>query len=341
MKLFETHFEDYLASHAKQPLHPKLADLYATFPPQLADFKNLVFYGPKGVGKYTQMLAAIQRYSPTGLKYEKKISVLYNKNTYYYKISDLHFEIDMALLGCHAKMLFNEVYNNIVDIVLAKADKFGIIVCKNFHDIHGELLDIFYNYMQKFNNPTVQLTFVLLTEELSFIPDNIINCVQVIKVPRPSRLLYNKCLQQQVGKELALADISNMKNVHAALPQMMRPHAVTCDKILDEMLQPAHKPVNFLLLRDMLYDIFIYNLDVMECVWYLVDQLVQQRRLTAFADVSAVLMKTYRFMQYYNNNYRPIYHLENYVLFLMLKVAAQEPAAQASTMTTVSSTTSS
>ena len=31
-----------------------------------------------------------------------------------------------------------------------------------------------------------------------------------------------------------------------------------------------------------------------------------------------ILNKTYRFFQYYNNNYRPIYHLESYLLYLIL-----------------------
>ena len=99
MKFYETHFEDYLTSHAKESLHPKLNELYATFPPHFPDFKNLIFYGPKGVGKYTQMLAAIQRYSPTDLKYEKKLSVNYNKHIYFYKISDIHLKLTCLYLA--------------------------------------------------------------------------------------------------------------------------------------------------------------------------------------------------------------------------------------------------
>jgi hypothetical protein len=33
--------------------------------------------------------------------------------------------------------------------------------------------------------------------------------------------------------------------------------------------------------------------------------------------ISDVMIKTYCFFQYYNNNYRPIYHLENYFLNLI------------------------
>ena len=33
--------------------------------------------------------------------------------------------------------------------------------------------------------------------------------------------------------------------------------------------------------------------------------------------MSNILLKTFVFFKYYNNNYRPIYHLENYLLYLI------------------------
>ena len=33
-----------------------------------------------------------------------------------------------------------------------------------------------------------------------------------------------------------------------------------------------------------------------------------------------ILIKSYTFLKYYNNNYRPIYHFENFMLFLTMKV---------------------
>ena len=65
MKFYDTHFEDYLISHDKVSLHPKLSKFYKSFPDSLNKLKNIIFYGPKGVGKYTQMLAAIRKYSPS------------------------------------------------------------------------------------------------------------------------------------------------------------------------------------------------------------------------------------------------------------------------------------
>jgi hypothetical protein len=319
MKFYDTHFEDYIKSNKEQSLHPKLSKLYnETFPKTLKELKNIIFYGPKGVGKYTQMLAAIKRYSPSDLKYEKKISVSFNKSIYFFKISDIHFEIDMSILGCNSKLLWNEIYNQVIDIILAKSDNTGIIVCKYFHEIHSELLETFYSYMQTnsmFNN--IHLTFILITEEISFIPDNILNCSKVIAVPRPSRLNYNRCIKNKTEKNVPLEDITNIKNIQASLKQLMLPHAMICDKIIASILNPDE--LKFMTIRDNLYDIFIYNLNVPDCVWYILHKLIKENKLKA-DEMSAILMKTYTFLQYYNNNYRPIYHLENYVFFLTMKV---------------------
>ena len=70
MKFHETHFEEYIK---KENLHPKLEKIYNNnFPKTINKLGNLIFYGPSGVGKYTQMLNSIKKYSPSDLKYEKK-----------------------------------------------------------------------------------------------------------------------------------------------------------------------------------------------------------------------------------------------------------------------------
>ena len=317
MKFYDTHFDDYITSNKSVSLHPKLSKAYEKFPEDLHDLKNMVFYGPKGVGKYTQMLASIKKYSPTELKYNKKISILYNKNTYFFKISDIHYEIDMSLLGCNSKLLWNEVYNQIIDIILAKSENTGIIVCKYFQEIHDDLIDTFYSYMQTMPTNAVSLKFIILTEEISFIPDNIINCCQTIRVPRPSRSLYNRCLKNKVDKNISLDKITNMKNIMASVTQLMIPYEVICNNLIDEIIN-IHD-MRFINMRDQLYDIFIYNLDVTECIWYILVKLVKMNKLQE-KDMTDILIKTFSFLQYYNNNYRPIYHFESYIFYLSKKV---------------------
>ena len=130
MKFYETHFEEYIIENNRENLHPKLNKLYEKFPNRFEELKNIIFFGPNGTGKYTQMLKAIKKYSPTELKYEKKISLTYNKQQYFFKISDIHYEVDMSLLGCNSKLLWHEIYQQIIDIISAKTEKTGIIVCK-------------------------------------------------------------------------------------------------------------------------------------------------------------------------------------------------------------------
>jgi len=314
MKFYETHFEEYISSNLKENLHPKLEKILNRFPETIQKLKNLLFYGPPGVGKYTQMLRFIKKYSPSELKYEKKISITHNKQQYFFKISDVHYEIDMSLLGCNSKLLWHEIYQQIVDIISAKSDKSGIIVCKYFNDIHSELLENFYSYMQQNNATSIDLKFIIITEELSFMPDNILNCCEIVHVPRPSKTIYNKCLKNKLNAHLNLNSITNIKNLREQNDIMvLENYKIICDKIID--IIKNIDDLKFLKFRDMLYDILIYNLDITDCVWYILSILIKENKIKQ-QHISAVLIKTYSFFQYYNNNYRPIYHLESYLFYI-------------------------
>lgn len=315
MKFHETHFEEYIK---KENLHPKLEKIYNNnFPKTINKLGNLIFFGPSGVGKYTQMLNSIKKYSPSELKYEKKLSLTFNKQQYFFKISDIHFEIDMSLLGCNSKLLWHEIYQQIIDIVSAKNERSGIIVCKYFHDIHSELLENFYSYMQKNNSIFVNLKFIIITEHISFIPDNILNCCELINISRPSKATYTKCLKTKLPTNLKLENITNIKNLHLFNEDIMLHYKIICNKIINSIINI--NDLNFQKFRDLLYDIFIYNLDITECVWYILSSLVE-KKLIKKEHLTDIMIKTFCFFQYYNNNYRPIYHLENYLFFLVKKI---------------------
>jgi hypothetical protein len=314
MKFHETHFEEYITVNQKEDLHPKLDKVFSKFPKKISELRNLIFYGPTGVGKYTQMLKSIKRYSPTELKYEKKISVSFNKQQYFFKISDIHYEVDMSLLGCNSKLLWHDIFLQIVDIISAKTEKSGIILCKYFHEIHSELLENFYSYMQKNATSSIDLKFILITEEISFIPDNILNCCEVINVARPTKANYSKCIKNKLPPLIKLENITNIKNLHSSIDQLMVPYKIICDKIIESMIKIDE--LKFLKFRDLLYDIFIYNLDITDCIWYIINELVERKSIKN-TNMSELLIKTYTFFQYYNNNYRPIYHLENYLFYII------------------------
>ena len=316
MKFYESHFEEYIVSNQKINLHPKLESVFLkNFPESIQQLKNVIFYGPSGVGKYTQVLRSIKKYSPSELKYEKKLSIVFNKQVYYFKISDIHYEIDMSILGCNSKLLWHDIYQQIIDIISAKPEKNGIIVCKNFHDIHSELLDNFYSYMQNNLMTSFNITFFIISEHISFLPDNIIKCCEIIHVPRPSASTYNKCIQTTPKrKKLPLSEITNIKNLHSD-ELVMDHYKIITDKILHVILH-VEEEFKIVVFRDLLYDILIYNLDINQCVWYIVTTLITSNKIPQ-KNVGDVLMNMYKFFKYYNNNYRPIYHLEYFFTYII------------------------
>jgi hypothetical protein len=332
MKFLETHFDDYISSNNKCSLHPKLNKLYEGFPSKIENLKNLIFYGPKGIGKYTQALSCIKKYSSSELKYEKRLTINSNKDNFIIKMSDIHFEVDMSLLGCNSKILWNDIYNQINDVVSTRTNTYGIILCKYFHKIHSELLDIFYSYMQSQSLNKIKIIFIIITENISFIPDNIINNAQIISIPRPKISNYIKCFSTKTTsndqlKSANITNISNIKNVITHISSLTNPHECICNAIIENIKNPDK--IEFLTFRDILYDILIYELDINECIWYILTALIHGN-LVSDNSMSDILLKTNIFFQYYNNNYRPIYHLENYMYNLITIVNGYKKSTESS-----------
>lgn len=385
MKYYETTCAEYIAASKLLDVHPELAPLSESMPTELNKLGNMVFYGPSGTGKYTQFLRFIERYATVGLKTEK-MTASTEKQKYEYHISDIHYEIDMALLGCESKKLWNECFFQIVDVISAKWSKSGIILCKNFQSIHSELLDVFYSYMQHCRTLPIHIVFVILTEHVSFIPNRILQCCKLIHVKRPSAELYSKMgsgyesstqpkshkyfmkrispdpvvcqttfdddqfpiedhsitgesgtekqepyigssdperILQQNKKEIIPEYLLNMKEVHSIAKLASPPKDVfniVCDNIIAKMT--PRENLNIISLRENLYDILLYGLDVSECLWYIIHYLVENEILVDETGgvISQIMDKINSFLKFYNNNYRPIYHLESMFIYLITKI---------------------
>ena len=213
MKFYETIFDEYLQSVHKCDFHPEINSIIKNIP----SHKDIIFYGPSGVGKYSQVLKYLHTLSPSKLTYYKKITVfidrIKNKTPYTLFMSDIHFEIDLAILGCNAKKVWHEIFIQLVDIIKLRENKFGYLVCKNFHTIHSELLEIFYSYMQHYRprevslpnsangDSQVQIAFILVTEHLSFIPNRIYQSSCIVPIKRPPNSLLEKGLILTAEKE--------------------------------------------------------------------------------------------------------------------------------------------
>jgi DNA polymerase III delta prime subunit len=314
MSIYDVHFEQYLKAHDKKSLHPKLNSVIKSMPNKIEDLNNLILYGPPGVGKYTQALNIVKLYSKSKLKYEKKLSVAVGKTTYCIKISDVHFEIDMSLLGCNAKTLWHSIYTQILDVLYSRPDKHGIIICKYFHTIHSELLESFYGYMQSDISSQAKLSFILLTEHVTFIPSVILDRSFTISIPRPTRAAYNKILPDNLPKSLKIDDITNIKDLTVNLDHAKNSFEMITNKLVNHLLDLDTLHMGHL--RDTLYDLFIYNFDVQKCILNVIIILISMNRIPEDS-IDCLFTELYRFLKYYNNNYRPIYHLERICIYLI------------------------
>ena len=423
MKYYETTCPEYIAASKRFDMHPELEPISAKMPRSLSQLGNIILYGPSGAGKYTQFLRLIERYavepkrvvllreavkeqgridSFVGLKTEKMTATT-DKQKYEYHISDVHYEIDLSLLGCESKKLWNECFFQIVDIISAKSSKCGIILCKNFQSIHSELLDVFYSYMQHCRALNIHIAFAILTEHVSFIPNRILQCCKLIAVKKPAAELYlgrdvrnslteskmtfgeskitfgeskmtfgeskmpeskmteskitesdyscvfasqksHKSFLQQIhpcnsacgrsnvdfcgggvsGQEDIVPEyLLNIKETNVISKVDSPPKDVfniVCDNIIAKMVQ--HNTLDILSLRENLYDILLYGLDITECLWYILYYFVENEILVDDDGevLSEIMDKMNAFLKYYNNNYRPIYHLESMFIYLITKI---------------------
>ena len=216
----------------------------------------------------------------------------------------------MEVLGCNSKTNWNSIYNNIIDIINTKKRHKGIILCKNFQCIHNELLEIFYSYI----HDNINIKYFILTSEISFIPDIITNKCKIINVPFYSKTLCKKILG---CKGSNVSNMSNIKYLKGDIEELEYLNNNICNKLISVIIDYSN--INYAELREHIYSILTYNMDINNIIWYIIKKLIKDNKIKS-CKIGDVLEKTFRFFHLYNNNYRPIYHLENYFYYLVIIV---------------------
>ena len=302
-------------------------------------FSNYIFYGPPCSYKYKSALKLIQYFSPSSLKYEKKLYISVPKTEFYIKISDIHYEIDIENFIYNSKSLWNDIYNIIYNSIASSDVKKGYIVLRNFDKINCDLLDLLYNYMQRELFSSILIRFIIITECISFIPDKIINVSKILYFSKltkkniyalsnkTNKLFFkSKSLEDKIaGKnndstlelESHIYKVNN-PNIYSILDisnniNYIEHHKSICETYINTLTSNNYNIRN---IRTLLYDILIYNLNSQECFFYIIQNIIL-RKIINVNTINDLIIHSLIFFKNYNNNYRPIFHLESFTLYLI------------------------
>ena len=86
-------------------------------------------------------------------------------------------------------------------------------------------------------------------------------------------------------------------------------YGLISDSLYDIIINPNE--LKFTKFRDILYDLLIYNYDIGRVIYTLLSNINSQSIIMVDEKkYMRMYIKIYEFLKNYNNNYRPIYHLE-------------------------------
>ena len=304
---------------------------------QTTHFTNYIFYGPACSYKYKNALKLLQHFSPSNLKYEKKLHINLTKTEFYIKISDIHYEIDVENFIYNSKSVWNEIYNIIYNSIASSPFKKGYIVFRNFDKINYDLLDLLYNYMQKELFSNLNIKYIIITECVSFIPMKIINVCRIINFAKLSKKNIqsicnksNKLFFKKLNSATKDTNLITSSNVDTIYNKVNNPnifthldisnnikyieqHSAICDTYINMICNNNYNITN---IRTLLYDILINHLNSHECFYYIIQTLIVNKLINP-TKISDLIFNSIFFFKNYNNNYRPIFHLESFTLYLI------------------------
>lgn len=244
----------------------------------IEDNQNIIIYSNNNYTNYCYSLNFIKKQSISQLKYTRKITLHIKNNDYIFNISDIHLEVDFELLGVDEYNIFFELFNHIKENILLN-NKIKYILCLNFNNINKELLEVFYTFLNE-----THIKFILLTNCISFISKTLLDNTKIYKIKNISESEYNKTYKSK---------IENLSNI-----------IVKTNK------------VSLFDIRQYIYELLIYNYNIHDCMQYLFELLIKNNYIND--ENIMFIFKNYRkIIEKYNNNYRSIFHLERFIIFLI------------------------
>jgi len=303
---------------------------------------SLIIHGEKGIGKsyFIQQLLNIE--------YKKPVRIYTTKYSIECIISDNSIEVDMTFIQINPRQLWNEIISYITE---NRKSKPFYIICKYFHKIHTELLDLFYDIFPK------QYNWIIHTEHYDFIPYWIQDKSLCISLKRPSKNFYlqyylnynnyktkpnikfsttkpiynikyldslnnnietNKQTSQHYQEENMVYLMFGMKppkQKHKKIKQECNKHELNTTRIYNKNELTQEYNINYIdnylyckeldihKLRNYIYTLLNYRIPIEELVLHLV-KIIPKLSIEFLSE----------WFKQYNNNYRPIFHIEYLIL---------------------------
>ena len=153
-----------------------------------------------------------------------------------------------------------------------------------------------------------------------------------IRVKRPENKYYLEMYKSKVNgqtvnncmKDLDTSTIINAKEIyqckHLKLTDQLPTDVfnIINNNIIKEMLNP--QKLQLAVLRNNLYDLLVYNIDVAESICYILFYFIENNAFKNEQLLSQTIKQTFTFLKYFNNNYRSIYHIESIIVFIICKI---------------------
>jgi hypothetical protein len=195
----------------------------------------------------------------------------------YFNMSDVHFEIDFELLGVNEYNIFFEFYSHIKDN-FSYNKKIIYIVCLHFNLIKKELLEVFNTFFD-----TKNIKFIFCTNQYSFITDDIKENSILCKIPNKKPSVYNKTYKK------------------------------ACNDIITYI---KTNKINLFKLRELIYTLLIKNYNLHDAFQFIIFELISMSYIND-SNINNVMKYYTKMIKQFNNNYRAIYHIEGFMLYLI------------------------
>ena len=254
--------------------------LYETAKESKYDFgcnEHIISYHYHSLQNYADTLRKLRRLSPSNLKYCRKTTLLYNNEDHSFVTSDVHIEIDFELIGVIEYGLFFEFFKHIKEnMILNKTHMY--VVCLHFEKITKDLSDVFFNFL---DNSFIH--FIFLTTQVSFLPRSILKKSVLKRFKTQDKSLYHETYKERVNK------------------------------IISYIMTDSEE--SLFVWRESIYSLLVWNDSIHNAFSYLIFELIRCNYIDE-TQMNELFPKYYEIVHLYNNNYRSIYHLEHFIVYL-------------------------